>query len=111
MKAPVLAHSLADCQSWVSAKAGPDLGRSGWVGVCAKCHGPQGHGDYGPNITTNGLLVQPQGLRTLLLTGQNRIKPTSSYMPPVARGWSDKQFAALDMYLRRNIYKGSSSGG
>ena len=111
MKAQVLAHSLADYQSWVSAKAGPDLGRNEWVGVCAKCHGPQGEGDYGPNITTNGLLVQPAGLHTLLVDGQNRIKPISSYMPPVGRGWTDKQFTALDLYLKRHIYKGSQSGG
>ena len=32
-------------------------------------------------------------------------------MPPVGRGWSDKQFAALNAYLRQNIYKGSSQGG
>jgi len=111
MAARVFVESPAAYRAWVSTKAAAELGQNEWVENCAKCHGPQGHGDYGPNITTNGLLVQPQGLRTLLLTGQNRIKPTSSYMPPVARGWSDKQFAALDMYLRRNIYKGSSSGG
>ena len=95
----------------MSTKAASDLGRNEWVGVCAKCHGPQGEGDYGPNITTNGLLVQPAGLHTLLVDGQNRIKPISSYMPPVGRGWTDKQFAALDLYLKRHIYKGSQSGG
>jgi cytochrome c oxidase subunit II len=111
MKARVIAQSGADYQSWLSTKAAQELGRSEWVGVCAKCHGPQGEGDYGPNIQTNGLLVQPQGLHTLLVNGQNRIAPISSYMPPVGRGWSDKQFAALNAYLRQNIYKGSSQGG
>jgi hypothetical protein len=47
----------------------------------------------------------------LLVNGQNRIAPTSSYMPPVALGWTDKQFLALDAYVRRNIYKGAPSGG
>jgi cytochrome c553 len=111
MKAKVFAETLADYQSWVSTKAGPDLGRSQWVGVCAKCHGLQGQGGYGPNIQTNGLLVQPAGLHTLLVNGQNRIKPISSYMPPVGVNWTDKQFAALEVYLKRNIYKGSQSGG
>jgi cytochrome c oxidase subunit II len=111
MKAQVVAESPADYQSWLSTKAASDLGRNQWVGVCAKCHGPQGQGGYGPNITTNGLLVQPEGLRTLLVNGQNRIKPISSYMPPVGRGWTDKQFAALDAYLKQNIYKGASTGG
>jgi len=59
----------------------------------------------------NSLLVQPAGLHTLLVNGQNRIKPISSYMPPVAIGWSAKQFAALNAYLRQNIYKASQSGG
>jgi cytochrome c oxidase subunit 2 len=111
MKAQVIAETPDAYQSWLSTKALVDLGRNTWVGVCAKCHGPQGKGDYGPNIVNNSLLVSPAGLRTLLVNGQNRIKPISSYMPPVAIGWTDKQFAALDSYLKRNIYKGSQSGG
>jgi cytochrome c oxidase subunit II len=111
MKAQVVAQSPSDYQSWISSTAAGGLGRSEWVGVCAKCHGPQGEGDYGPNIQTNGLLVQPDGLRSLLTNGQNRLKPISSYMPPVARGWTDKQFAALDAYLKDHIYKAASSGG
>jgi cytochrome c oxidase subunit II len=111
MKARVIAESPSDYQSWLSGTAASDLGRSEWVGVCAKCHGPQGKGDYGPNIQNNQLLIQAEGLHTLLVNGQNRIKPVSSYMPPVGLGWTDKQFAALDVYLRRNIYKGSQSGG
>ncbi len=111
MKAHVIAESPSAYQSWLSTKAASDLGRNEWAGVCAKCHGPQGQGDYGPNIQTNGLLIQPAGLHTLLVTGQNRIAPTSSYMPPVALGWTAKQFRALNAYLRQNVYKGSQSGG
>ena len=55
--------------------------------------------------------MQTAGLKTLLLNGQNRIKPIANYMPPVARGWTSGQFAALNRYLKQNIYKGSSSGG
>ncbi|MFL5951256.1 MAG: cytochrome c oxidase subunit II [Gaiellaceae bacterium] len=111
MRAQVLAESPGQYKSWLSTQAARDLGRNEWIGACAKCHGPQGLGDYGPAISTNGLLVQPEGLHTLLVNGQNRIAPTSSYMPPVGRGWTPKQFAALELYLRRNIYKGSPSGG
>jgi cytochrome c oxidase subunit 2 len=111
MKAQVIAQSPGDYQSWLSTTAPRDLGRAQWVGACAKCHGPQGQGDYGPNIVNNSLLVQPQGLRRLLVNGQNRIKPISSYMPPVGIGWSDKQFAALSAYVKQHIYKGSQSGG
>ena len=53
----------------------------------------------------------PQGLRTLLTNGQNRIKPTSSYMPPVGRTWTDDQFRALEQYLKAVVYKGDTSGG
>jgi cytochrome c oxidase subunit 2 len=111
MKAQVLAEPLADYRAWLSTKAAADLGRNEWVGVCAKCHGPQGEGDYGPAIANNALLIQPAGLRALLLTGSNRTAPVSSYMPPVALDWTDKQFAALDAYLKQNIYKAAPSGG
>ena len=111
MKAQVFAESAADYQSWVSTKAAQNLGQSEWAGVCAKCHGMQGQGGYGPAIQTNSLLTQAEGLHTLLVNGQNRIAPISSYMPPVARGWSDKQFAALNAYLKGNIAKAAQSGG
>ena len=111
MKAQVFAETPAEYESWLSTKATADLGRNEWVGVCAKCHGPQGEGGYGPAIATSSLLTSPQSLHTLLVNGQNRLKPTSSYMPPVALGWNDKQFAALYSYIQKNIVKGSQSGG
>jgi cytochrome c oxidase subunit 2 len=111
MEAKVKVTSKADYDSWVGQGAAAALGRSEWEGVCAKCHGRQGQGGYGPQIATNQLLVQTAGLRTLLLDGQNTIKPIGSYMPPVARGWTDRQFQALFAYLKSNVYKGSSSGG
>jgi cytochrome c oxidase subunit II len=111
MKARVFAESPADYQSWLETKATSDLGRSEWTGACAKCHGLQGQGGYGPAIATSSLLTTPDSLHTLLVNGQNRLKPTASYMPPVGRGWTDKQFAALNAYLKENIVKGSQSGG
>jgi cytochrome c oxidase subunit II len=111
MKAQVFAESPADYQSWLGTKAASDLGRNEWTGACAKCHGLQGEGGYGPAIATSSLLTSPESLHTLLVNGQNRLKPTASYMPPVSIGWTDKQFAALNVYLRRNIVKGSQSGG
>jgi cytochrome c oxidase subunit II len=111
MVARVRATSKAEYDTWVGQTAASDLGRSEWTGVCAKCHGLQGQGGYGPAIASNQLLVQPAGLRSLLLNGQNRTAPIANYMPPVALGWTDRQFRALDEYLRRNVYKGTSSGG
>jgi cytochrome c oxidase subunit 2 len=111
MEAFVKVESQSDYERWVSSDAQQRLGRSEWAGVCAKCHGPQGKGGYGPAIATNSLLTQPQGLRTLLENGQNRIAPVDSYMPPVGRDWTQKQFAALLAYMKANIVEAAPSGG
>jgi len=111
MAARVLIEPEADYRDWVSNEAAKQLGRNEWEGVCAKCHGPQGEGGYGPAISGSTLLTQTQGLRTLLLQGQNRIAPTESYMPPVARGWTNEQFTALFAYLKQNVYKAPANGG
>jgi cytochrome c oxidase subunit 2 len=111
MNAHVIAESKQEYESWIGATAAQTLGRGEWEGVCAKCHGLAGRGGYGPAILTNSLLVQPESLKRLLLDGQNRAKPISSYMPPVARGWTDAQFKALFDYVKQNVYKGTPSGG
>ena len=111
MSATVVAESKQQYNSWVGGGAAQALGRGEWEGVCAKCHGPQGQGGYGPAIATSSLLIQRQSLRQLLLNGQNRIKPIANYMPPVARGWTDQQFTALFTYLKQNVYKKAASGG
>jgi cytochrome c oxidase subunit 2 len=111
MAARVLVESQHDYESWLSSSASSQLGRNEWEGVCAKCHGPQGEGGYGPAIANSTLLTQTQGLRTLLVNGQNQIAPTASYMPPVARGWTNEQFDALTTYLKDNIYKAPANGG
>jgi cytochrome c oxidase subunit 2 len=110
MAARVFVQSRSDYDSWLSSAAG-DLGRSEWAGVCAKCHGLHGEGGYGPAIANSGVLVQDSALRRLLTEGQNRIKPISSYMPPVGLGWTDAQFTSLEQYLKQNIYKAAKSGG
>ena len=35
-------------QSFLAPEPRRQLGKAEWVGVCAKCHGMQGQGDYGP---------------------------------------------------------------
>jgi cytochrome c oxidase subunit II len=111
MEAEVHVTTKADYDSWTGQGAAAALGRNTWTGVCAKCHGLQGQGGYGPAIKNNQLLIQPAGLRTLLENGQNTTPPIANYMPPVARGWTDKQFLALDAYLKNNVYKAAPSGG
>src|SRR5439155_258841 len=65
MKAVVDVQSQADYTAWL-ATANSTLGRGEWQGSCAKCHGLQGRGGFGPNISTNALLTQRQGLEQLI---------------------------------------------
>ena len=111
MQAEVKVESKQDYRAWVSSTAQQNLGQSEWTGVCAKCHGLTGQGGYGPAIFNSTLLVSPASLRALLENGQNRLKPISSYMPPVGKGWTDAQFKALTDYVKQHIYKAQTSGG
>src|SRR6266508_5161290 len=104
MRARVVIESQDEYEAWVRHQGPLSLGRNEWMGVCAKCHGPQGEGDYGPQISNNSLLIQTQGLEQLLRNGRGK-------MPPVARGWNDEQLRMLEKYLDAVIYKGQRSGG
>ena len=73
------------------------------MGSCAKCHGLQGQGGFGPAISANTLLTQGGSLEELIRQGRNE-------MPPVANGWSDEQVQALFDYLKHSIYKRAASG-
>jgi mono/diheme cytochrome c family protein len=78
------------------------LGEAQWTAACAKCHGAEGEGGgVGPPIAGNGTLTNPEGLTRLLYDGQNR-PDQDYYMPPVGRGWSDRQIEALVAYVRSN---------
>ena len=103
MKAVVNVQSQADYTAWLGTAAGA-LGQSEWEGSCAKCHGLQGQGGFGPKISNNSLLTQRQGLEQLIRLGRNE-------MPPVAHGWSAEQVQALLAYLKQSVYKGTTSGG
>ena len=100
----VVVTSEAEYQSFVSAGAAKGLGKAEWVGVCAKCHGMQGEGDYGPAIATNPTLTQKAGLEGLLRKG-------GILMPAVGNNWSDAQMRALETYLKTSVYKGASASG
>ena len=112
MVARVVAGTPAQYEAYLASVRNPQvLGAQEWRGTCAQCHGFTGAGGYGPNIQANATLVSPEGLRRLLMNGQNQLAPTSSYMPPVGRGWNNAQFAALEAYIKARVYKGSPSGG
>ncbi len=104
MRARVIATSAPDYESYVSSQARKELGRSEFQGVCATCHGMQGQGAYGPNLSTNPLLVQPSGLASIVRNGFGT-------MPPVGEGWSDAQINALVQYAKSKIYKGAATSG
>jgi cytochrome c oxidase subunit II len=112
MAARVVAGSVSDYNAYIASVRRPMvLGGQEWRGVCARCHGITGKGGYGPNIQSNSILVQRAGLQRLLFEGENVLKPISSYMPPVGRGWTDKQITALMAYMKANVYKAATSGG
>jgi cytochrome c oxidase subunit 2 len=104
MRARVTATSAPEYESYVSSTAQKDLGRSEFQGVCATCHGMQGQGAYGPNLSANPLLVQPAGLGPIVRNGFGK-------MPPVGEGWSDAQIKALVQYAKSKIYKGAAASG
>jgi heme/copper-type cytochrome/quinol oxidase subunit 2 len=104
MLARTVVTSEADYESFVRTRAAKELGKAEWEGVCAKCHGPQGQGDYGPAIATNPTLVQAAGLENIVRNGRG-------LMPAVGNNWTEEQFRALEAYIRAHIYKGASTSG
>ncbi len=104
MRARVVVTSAAEFESYVSSQATKELGRSEFQGVCATCHGMQGQGAYGPNLSTNPLLIQASGLTSIVRNGFGT-------MPPVGEGWSDAQIKALVQYAKSKIYKGAAASG
>src|SRR5207237_165660 len=104
MRARVIATTASEYESYVSSTARKDLGHSEFQGVCATCHGMQGQGAYGPNVSANPLLVQPSGIAPIVRNGFGK-------MPPVGEGWSDAQIKALVQYAKAKIFKGAAASG
>jgi cytochrome c oxidase subunit II len=72
------------------------LGDETWRGSCAKCHGLDGEGGYGPRIAGTELIEDPAAVDRLLRTGRGN-------MPPVGRDWDDTQLEAVNTYLEQNL--------
>jgi cytochrome c oxidase subunit 2 len=98
-KAQIVTPSEFD--SWVSARleGGNDLGQETFAGACAPCHGLNGEGLIGPPLEGNGTLADREQLEQLLENGKNA-------MPPVGRGWDDRQTDALVAYLQQEFTSG-----
>jgi cytochrome c oxidase subunit II len=91
----------AEFDSWVTAqlRPGSDLGRQTFAGACAPCHGLAGEGMIGPPLAGNATLADRELLEQLLENGKNA-------MPPVGRGWDDRQTDALVRYVQEEFAGG-----
>lgn len=87
---------LAERETQQAAGTSP-LGEELWEGSCAKCHGLDGEGGYGPRVVGSTLLEDPKAIENLLHQGGRRL------MPPVGRDWSDEQVQALIDYLEKTL--------
>jgi cytochrome c oxidase subunit II len=87
--------------AWIAARlrAGTDLGKQTFEGACAPCHGLNGEGLIGPPLEGNGTLADEELLKQLLENGKNA-------MPPVGRGWDDRQTDALVEYVQQEFASG-----
>jgi cytochrome c oxidase subunit 2 len=104
MLARAVVESRPDFQAFIASRAAKQLGRAEWEGVCAKCHGLQAQGDYGPALAENPTLVQPRGLETIVRNGRLR-------MPDVGSNWTRDQMRALEAYVKAKVYKGAATSG
>jgi cytochrome c oxidase subunit II len=105
MSATVIASSNAEYEANLAAAANPDvLGKAEFTGVCATCHGMNGEGGYGPNLSNNPLLTQKAGLLAIVQNGRGE-------MPAVGNTWTQAQLDALASYVKTHVYKGAASGG
>ena len=105
MEARVIVETSAQYTQFVTSAAAPQvLGKAEFQGVCATCHGLQGEGGYGPNLSSNPLLTQPAGLEAIVRNGRNR-------MPAVGDTWTKAQMQALVQYVKAHVYKGAAASG
>jgi cytochrome c oxidase subunit 2 len=86
---------LAEREEQQAANTSP-LGEELWEATCAKCHGADGDGGYGPPIAGSDLLDDPDAVEQLLREGRGQ-------MPPVGRDWNDDQMEAITTYLEANV--------
>jgi cytochrome c oxidase subunit II len=86
---------LSERETQQAAGTSP-LGEELWEGTCAKCHGLDGEGGYGPRIAGSELLQDPEAIEKLLRDGRGN-------MPPVGRDWDDDEMKALTDHLEQNL--------
>jgi cytochrome c oxidase subunit 2 len=93
----------AEFDAWLEERAAQQsagtspLGEELWEGSCARCHGLEGEGGYGPRIAGTGLVQDPEAIAQLVREG-GPVK-----MPPVGRDWNAAELDALTAYLKENL--------
>jgi cytochrome c oxidase subunit 2 len=102
MLASVEVMPAADFDAWYEERRSQQesgtssLGEELWEGSCAKCHGLDGEGGYGPRIAGTDLIKNEQSVEKLLRKG-------GILMPPVGRDWTDDEMNALTDYLKERV--------
>jgi cytochrome c oxidase subunit 2 len=102
MLASVEVMPAAEFDAWLSERSEQQavgtspLGEELWDGTCAKCHGLEGEGGYGPRIAGSELLDDTEAVEQLLREGRGQ-------MPPVGRDWNETEMQALTDYLEQNV--------
>jgi cytochrome c oxidase subunit II len=107
MLTAVEAMSQEDFDRWLQEQAQEQqnpqdetaLGRQTFRGACAKCHGFEGEGLIGPEIT-GAAVENEEAIEDLVRNGRGG-------MPAVGRDWEDQQMQALIAYLQER----ASGGG
>lgn len=83
---------------------GPTVTAEEFTGVCAKCHGMNGQGGYGPAL--QGRTFEPSDITKLFRQGRTT---ALGHMPAVGSNWSQPQIDAMIRYLQQT--KGAGPGG
>jgi cytochrome c oxidase subunit 2 len=102
MLASVEVMPAADFDAWYEERRSQQesgtspLGEELWDGTCAKCHGLEGEGGYGPRVAGTALIKNEQSIKALLRKG-------GILMPPVGRDWTDAEMNALTDYLKEHV--------
>jgi cytochrome c oxidase subunit II len=92
----------AEFDAWLEERAEQQeagtspLGEETWDGTCAKCHGLDGEGGYGPRIAGTELVEDTAAIERLVREGRG-------LMPSVGRDWTQTQMDALTEYLREDL--------
>jgi cytochrome c oxidase subunit 2 len=99
MLARVLTMPPAGYKTWVTSRSNSaaDLGKQTFDGACAPCHGMSGQGLIGPPLKGNATLMNRKLLIQLLENGKRA-------MPPVGRGWNQRQINRLVQYLQKGAF-------